>query len=149
MAPTAEGLPERLIQAIVDYAHHAKAESTWKAYEADLRHFAAWCDAQGLSPLPAAPTTVAVYLADHAPPVNATSTLRRRLASISVYAPGRWVPASRPADSDRRGQGRLVRYPPPARCSSQQDQGGSHRGYQRAGGWAQLSPSTCETGRCS
>ena len=84
MAPTAEGLPERLIQAIFDYAHHVKAESTWKAYEADLRHFAAWCDAQGLSPLPAAPTTVAVYLADHAPSVNATSTLRRRLASISV-----------------------------------------------------------------
>ena len=99
MAPTAEGLPEQLIQAIVDYAHHAKAESTWKAYEADLRHLAAWCDAQGLSPSPAAPTTVAVYLADHAPPVNATSTLRRRLASISVM---HQAAGYRPADLPTR-----------------------------------------------
>ena len=98
MAPTTEGLPERLIQAIVDYAHHAIAESTWKAYETDLRHFAAWCDAQGLSPLPAAPTTVAGYLADHAPPVNATSTLRRRLASISVmHQAAGYRPADLPA----------------------------------------------------
>jgi hypothetical protein len=68
MAPTATGLPDRLIEAIVDYARAAKAENTWRAYEADLRHFAAWCETQGLSPLPAAPATVAAYLADCARP---------------------------------------------------------------------------------
>ena len=52
-------------------------------YESDLRHFAAWCDLEGLDALPAAPATVAAYLTAHAGTL-AVSTLRRRLAAISV-----------------------------------------------------------------
>jgi integrase len=80
----ANAVPDRLGEAMAGYIRAARAEATWRAYDADLRHFAAWCDQEGLSPLPAAPTTVAAYLTAHVPPRLAVSTLRRRLAAISV-----------------------------------------------------------------
>jgi site-specific recombinase XerD len=66
------------------YARASRAEATRRAYRADIEHFAAWCADQGLSNLPAAPATIAAYLSAHAPPKLAVSTLRRRLAAISV-----------------------------------------------------------------
>jgi integrase len=64
-------------------AHGSRAESTWRAYDSDLRHFQAWCLQHKLNALPAEPPTVAMYLAaletSHSP-----STIRRRLAAISV-----------------------------------------------------------------
>jgi integrase len=64
-------------------ARDSRAESTWRAYASDLRHFQAWCAEHDLEPLPADPTTVAMYLtaleSSHSP-----STIRRRLAAISV-----------------------------------------------------------------
>jgi hypothetical protein len=80
--PTGE-LPAELVEVMADYARRGKADNTWRAYEADLRHFAAWCDLEGLSALPAAPTAIAAYLAAHATSLS-VSTLRRRLAAISV-----------------------------------------------------------------
>jgi site-specific recombinase XerD len=66
-----------------DLARQSRAAATWKAYDNDLRHFRAWCGERGLSAVPAAPATLASYLADleatHKP-----ATIRRRLASISV-----------------------------------------------------------------
>jgi hypothetical protein len=53
-----------------------------RAYESDLRHFGAWCEARGLETFPAEAETVALYLVDHAERL-AVSTLRRRLAAIS------------------------------------------------------------------
>ena len=85
LAATAAGtVPDRLTEAMAGYARAARAGNTWRAYDADLWHFATWCHQEGLTPLPAAPTTVAAYLAAHAPPTLAVSTLRRRLAAISV-----------------------------------------------------------------
>jgi site-specific recombinase XerD len=64
-------------------AEESRAESTWRAYGSDLRHFQAWCSEHHLNALPAEPLTVATYLAalesSHKP-----STIRRRLAAISV-----------------------------------------------------------------
>jgi integrase len=59
----------------------AKAESTRRAYASDWRDFEAWCRLHGLPPLPAAPTTVALYLADRAS-THRPATLRRRLTVI-------------------------------------------------------------------
>jgi len=42
---------DRLVEAMAGYA--------WRAYEADLRHFAAWCEHHRLAPLSAAPATAA------------------------------------------------------------------------------------------
>jgi site-specific recombinase XerD len=65
----------------VDLAQAEKAVSTRKAYRTDFRLFRAWCDAKGVSALPAAPETVAAYLAAEARSSRA-STLGRRVAAI-------------------------------------------------------------------
>jgi hypothetical protein len=44
-------------------AQESRAESTWRAYDSDLRHFQAWCSEHHLNALPAEPLTVATYLA--------------------------------------------------------------------------------------
>jgi site-specific recombinase XerD len=65
-----------------DYLVASTSASTATAYRSDWRHFTAWCDRHGLEYLPAAPETVALYLAalseTHKP-----STLARRAAAIS------------------------------------------------------------------
>ncbi|TDH62297.1 integrase [Dankookia rubra] len=63
------------------YARHALAPATLTAYAADWADFEAWCRSRGVSALPAAPTTVAAYLAALAT-THAGATLRRRLAAI-------------------------------------------------------------------
>ena len=66
-----------------DYMRAAKSPSTRRAYRADWQAFAAWCRDQGLCALPAAPATVALYLAAQAP-VLRPATLGRRLVAISA-----------------------------------------------------------------
>ena len=72
------------------YANRSRADSTWRAYEADWRQFSRWCAEAGLQPLPAEPRTVARFLAVQASPGArhpdglAASTLRRRLAAIRL-----------------------------------------------------------------
>jgi site-specific recombinase XerD len=58
-----------------------KAASTRKAYGTDFRLFKAWCEARGVSALPADPTTVAAFLAAEAKAAK-PSTLGRRVAAI-------------------------------------------------------------------
>jgi site-specific recombinase XerD len=80
----AQSLPEVLgtdLTAAVDLAQAEKAVSTRKAYGTDLRLFRTWCDTKGVSALPAAPETVAAYLAAQAR-TSRPSTLGRRVAAI-------------------------------------------------------------------
>jgi site-specific recombinase XerD len=65
----------------VDLAKAEKAASTRKAYGTDFRLFREWCEARGVSALPAAPETVAACLAANASRSKA-STLGRRVAAI-------------------------------------------------------------------
>ncbi len=64
------------------YVLAAKAPSTLRAYRSDWQDFTAWCSLRAVPSLPAAPETVALYLAaraeDHRP-----ATLTRRLTSIA------------------------------------------------------------------
>ena len=81
---TAQNLPAALgpdLTAAVDLAKAEKAASTRKAYGTDFRLFREWCDARGVSAPPAAPETVAAYLAAQAS-VSKASTLGRRIAAI-------------------------------------------------------------------
>ncbi len=64
------------------YARGAKAVSTQRAYHNDWRDFSDWCAAHDLMALPAAPETVALYLASRAA-VYKAATLARRLVAIS------------------------------------------------------------------
>ena len=78
-------LPHQM-QQLVNEAHgylaQAKADNTRRAYKADWNDFEAWCRERGLSALPAAPETLAVYLTALAR-TRKTGTLRRRLSAIS------------------------------------------------------------------
>lgn len=67
------------------YFRSARAPSTVKAYAHDLSDFATWCkvDASGLSPIPAAPRTVALYVSDLAGRGLKAATIQRRLAAIA------------------------------------------------------------------
>ncbi len=82
---TARELPAALgydLCAAVDLAKAEKALSTRKAYGTDFRLFKAWCEAKGVSPLPARPETVAAFLAAETGNGIKPSTLGRRVAAI-------------------------------------------------------------------
>ena len=82
---TAQNLPAALgpdLAAAVDLAKAEKALSTRKAYGSDFRIFKAWCDARQIAALPAAPETVAAFLAHEAGTGTKPSTLGRRIAAI-------------------------------------------------------------------
>ncbi len=67
-----------------EYLRAARSEASRRAYASDWIHFTDWCDAQPeIQSLPAAAETVAVYLAEHADRLKA-STLIRRCAAISA-----------------------------------------------------------------
>ena len=67
-----------LVERMRAYAEASRAPNTWRAYQSDLKQFGEWCATKRVEALPAAATTVAAYLADHAGKL-ATSTLQRRL----------------------------------------------------------------------
>lgn len=74
---------DNLRQQAREYAENARSANTQRAYETDLRMFREWCEARGLTALPATPETLSLYVADVAKAVK-PSTLQRRLSAISV-----------------------------------------------------------------
>jgi site-specific recombinase XerD len=72
-----------LVEQTRKYVENAKSDNTKRAYQADWRHFTAWCEQHRVAPLPAAPATVGYYLAALAGAGYKSSTLTRRLASIA------------------------------------------------------------------
>ena len=78
-APLAPELVERIAQALEAGA----SLNTRRAYRADWRHFAAWCEERGRRALPAAAATVAAYVVALEAEGFAVSTIRRRIATIS------------------------------------------------------------------
>ena len=80
-APAA-GLTDALSSA-AGYALSEKADATRHAYRADIRHFREWCEAVGVTALPATPATVAAYLAALADRRLKVSTISRRAAAIA------------------------------------------------------------------
>jgi site-specific recombinase XerC len=70
------------LAAAVDDAKAEKSPSTRKAYATDFRLFKEWCDGKGAQALPAAPETVAAFLAAEAEAGVRPSTLGRRVAAI-------------------------------------------------------------------
>ncbi len=76
---------EELARRAESYFQSARAPNTIKAYAHDLADFATWCkaDAGGLSPMPAAPKTVAFYITDVAGRGLKAATIQRRLAAIA------------------------------------------------------------------
>jgi site-specific recombinase XerD len=67
--------------AAFDLAKAEKAPATRKAYGTDFRLFKVYCEAKGVSAIPAAPETVAAYIAAEAQTAK-PSTIGRRIAAI-------------------------------------------------------------------
>lgn len=84
-APTTPETLQNLEAKAEAYFRSARAENTVKAYRHDLEDFATWCkvDAGGLSPLPAVPRTIALYVTDVAGRGLKAATIQRRLAAIA------------------------------------------------------------------
>ncbi|MBQ7497120.1 MAG: site-specific integrase [Selenomonas sp.] len=76
-------MTDTLSTKALSYMSKAKAENTLRAYTADWADFEAYCQRSGLDCLPAAPATVANYLADRAEDLK-TATLTRRLTAINT-----------------------------------------------------------------
>lgn len=70
-------------ERVAAYAAASISPNTRKAYRSDWAAFAAWCAERNLSPLPAQPETIALFLADQAEQGLKTSTIGRRMASLS------------------------------------------------------------------
>ena len=64
------------------YLAAEKSSNTRRAYAADWADFSAWCDTVNLNNMPAAPATVARYIASLADRGRKTATIQRRLAAI-------------------------------------------------------------------
>ena len=76
--PVALPLPEQ----VRDFIRASKAQSTLRGYQSDWRDFCAWAERQGLSPIPAAPESVAAYIAECAGRLKVGS-IQRRLNAIA------------------------------------------------------------------
>jgi len=61
----------------------SKAQNTLRAYKSDFQDFVNFCNINNLTSLPAEPKTVSLYIT-HLSKTFRTSTLKRRLVSISV-----------------------------------------------------------------
>jgi site-specific recombinase XerD len=70
------------LEQVREYIRASKAENTLRGYRADWRAFCAWCEGQGLSPLPASPETVAAYIAECAGRLKVGS-IQRRINAIA------------------------------------------------------------------
>jgi integrase len=72
-----------LTEKVQGFVEDSEAPNTRRAHESDWRLFQEWCRAHRMKPLPAAPETIAAYVASEAGRLK-VSSLRRRLATISV-----------------------------------------------------------------
>lgn len=92
------------------YVEAASSANTRRAYAADWKHFAAWCRRQNLSPLPADPHVVGLYITACASGTasgsaahttqrggkpDSVSTIERRLAAIGWNCAQRGMPLDR------------------------------------------------------
>jgi len=72
-----------LTAAAARYAADARAPSTQLAYRKQFKYFADWCAVQKLDAMPAAPETVALYLASRAQAGQKVATIALALSAIS------------------------------------------------------------------
>jgi|SRR5579862_2475532 len=73
----------RLPVGVRQFIRASKAESTLRGYTADWHDFCAWASSRALTPLPAAPETIAAYIAESAARLKAGS-IQRRLNAIGA-----------------------------------------------------------------
>jgi site-specific recombinase XerD len=70
------------LEQVREFIRASKAENTLRGYQSDWRDFCAWCESHALAVLPAAPETVASYIAECAASLKVGS-IQRRLNAIT------------------------------------------------------------------
>lgn len=102
--PALPGVLREEIERAADYAKASRSPATLRAYESDWRAFTTWCGERDLTPLPAAPSVVAVFAGSEADRGINPRTIQRRVSAIAYFhrQAGEVPPASAP------GSGRLV-----------------------------------------
>lgn len=75
-------LPVALVEQMHEYARASKSTSTVRAYSSALRAFCGWCESMGVTSVPAAPSSVAGYVA-HMASTSKVATIERHLAAIA------------------------------------------------------------------
>ena len=80
--PAPGGLPAPLAASVRDAIAASRAPRTLRLYAGAFRRWAAWADANGFAPLPAAPVPVAGYLA-HLGTYRSVATARQAAAAIA------------------------------------------------------------------
>lgn len=91
------------------YARQALSKASLRAYRADWTHFLDWCEARGVSGLPASVETVCDYLASMGE-THARATIERRLVTIAQahkLANQPWTPGHPRIRNTLRGMFRL------------------------------------------
>src|SRR6185436_5594693 len=78
----ADIVPSPSLERVREFIRASKAESTLRGYQSDWRHFLEWCQTHDICPLPAAPETVASYIAECAGHLK-TGSIQRRLNAIA------------------------------------------------------------------
>ena len=78
-------LADAEMAAALSFAEHEKSAGTRRAYASDFGIFTAWCDARGLSPMPASAGTAARFLSSQATAGLKSSTIGRRAAAIAHF----------------------------------------------------------------
>jgi len=72
------------LRALIDHIEGAYAPNTIRAYKADMEEFMAWCSTVNACALPAQPEVVAKFLMGTSKQGIKTSTIRRKVSSISA-----------------------------------------------------------------
>jgi len=75
-------LPAADLEIAKNFARASKAAATRRVYQKDFARFTAWCDQRRIPPIPAAPETVAAFLAAEAARGIKPATIGRRVAAI-------------------------------------------------------------------
>lgn len=72
------------LRTLLQHLDGAYAPNTLRAYKADMLEFIAYCDKAGYCALPAEPKTVGIFLMQTVPQGIKSSTIRRKVSSISA-----------------------------------------------------------------
>jgi site-specific recombinase XerD len=76
------------VERVREFVRASKAENTIRGYRTDWGDFSAWCQARNLSTMPAAPDTVAAYIAECAGRLKPGSIQRRLNAITEAHRAG-------------------------------------------------------------
>ncbi len=79
-----QNTPKAKLQDLLQHLEGAYAPNTLRAYKADMLEFIAYCDKVGNCPLPAEPKTVGEFLMQTVSQGIKSSTIRRKISSISA-----------------------------------------------------------------